>query len=164
MKKYFFLVSSLLFLLAVAIREKYIFPTSNQAAAIEAASKIKCPEHYLTAEEKVGSVTIFIEDFKKKYPDATVEDLLGARYDFLADNNCEETLNIFRTNSAFRDVKCLPEYKTQEERFNAVEAAYDKYFEYFPDRNSEEFASDLVEHLKRIECVIPEKDPLAEAL
>jgi hypothetical protein len=62
------------------------------AAQTNPAGDFRCPESYATDAERDAAAKVFVENFAKKHPQATVEDLAAERYRLLVARDCRQTL------------------------------------------------------------------------
>lgn len=88
----------------------------NELTEDQLVSRIfKCPEQYFTDEEKFESYKQFGAYYLSKNPTSTMEDILDKRYDFLVENNCTETLQVWSENEIEKE-----EYWAEIEREEVV--------------------------------------------
>lgn len=66
--------------------------TNTPAPSPDLVSSFKCPEYYLTEQEKLDAIAKFISDYTKLFPTATVGEIYTARYHFLVSHSCAITL------------------------------------------------------------------------
>lgn len=82
----------LIFLLAIFIAIFYFYKTPKP----QQANIYKCPEDYPNTDtgfkEKNIAIDEWFANFHNQNPNASLEDIARARYQFYADNNCSATL------------------------------------------------------------------------
>jgi hypothetical protein len=67
--------------------------TSSSAGNADAASRaFRCPESFPTQTEKEASLHNFMSEYQSTHSQKTVRELLDARYSFLVEHDCHETL------------------------------------------------------------------------
>jgi hypothetical protein len=67
----------------------------------------KCPEDFISNEEYIQNAAAFLRDYKDKHPNATMEELGGARYQFLKDNNCTKALESWNNQPPLSEIASL---------------------------------------------------------
>ena len=76
-------------ILAVIVIVSYLVMTKVAPSTV---SSTLCPEDYRTETEKINALADFMGSYMKNNPDATVEQLLTSRYEFLVSHSCNQTL------------------------------------------------------------------------
>jgi hypothetical protein len=62
------------------------------AAQTNPADDFRCPESYATDAERDAAAKAFVEEFAKRHPQATINDLAAERYRLLVAHDCRQTL------------------------------------------------------------------------